>query len=42
MYKKMDAEQRALQLAKLAFQLDVLEGIVEGPFVAGGWGGQQF
>lgn len=39
MYKKMDAETRALQLARIAFQLDVLEGLVEGPFVAGeaGW-----
>jgi hypothetical protein len=35
MYKKMDAEQRAEQLSKLAFQLDVLEELVLGPFVAG-------
>lgn len=40
MYKKMDAETRALQLARIAFQLDVLEGLVEGPFVAGEAGRQ--
>ena len=39
MYKKMGAEQRAEQLHKIAFQLDVLEGLVEGPFLAGGWCG---
>lgn len=35
MYKKMGAEQRAEQLHKISFQLDVLEGLVEGPFLAG-------
>ncbi len=38
MYKKMDAADRCDQLQSIAFQLDVLEGLVEGPFVAGGWG----
>lgn len=35
MYKKMDAADRCDQLQSIAFQLDVLEGLVEGPFVAG-------
>lgn len=35
MYKKMDAQQRLQQLAQIAFQLDVLENLVEGPFVTG-------
>lgn len=38
MYKKMDAADRCDQLQSIAFQLDVLEGLVEGPFVAGGPG----
>jgi glutathione S-transferase len=36
MYKKMSAEQRAAELAALAHQLDVLEGLAVGPFLAGG------
>lgn len=35
MYKQMGGAERAEQLARVAFQLDVLEGVVEGPFVAG-------
>ncbi len=37
MYKKMDAAQRAEQLSQLAYQLDVLEGIMDpvGPYAAG-------
>ncbi|KAL4440204.1 hypothetical protein ABPG75_003205 [Micractinium tetrahymenae] len=35
MYKKMDAADRCDQLQSIAFQLDVLEELVEGPFVAG-------
>lgn len=37
-YKKMEIDDRAQQLQQIAFQLDVLEGIVAGsggPFVAG-------
>jgi glutathione S-transferase len=37
MYKQMGAAERAEQLARVAFQLNVLEDVVdvEGPFVAG-------
>lgn len=35
MYKKMDAADRCDQLQSVAFQLDVLEDIVAGPWVAG-------
>ena len=36
MYRKMDSiQQRAQQIAQIAFQLDVLERIVEGPYAAG-------
>ncbi|PSC73230.1 glutathione S-transferase [Micractinium conductrix] len=35
MYKKMDAADRCDQLQSIAFQLDVLEDVVAGPFVAG-------
>ncbi|KXZ55975.1 hypothetical protein GPECTOR_2g1527 [Gonium pectorale] len=36
MYRTMDsAETRAKQIEQIAFQLDVLEGIVQGPYVAG-------
>ena len=35
MYRKMDAQERLAQLQQIAFQLDVLEGVVAGPFVAG-------
>eukprot|EP00877_Chromochloris_zofingiensis_P012564 jgi/Chrzof1/7561/Cz02g28140.t1 len=35
MYRKMDIAQRANQLQQLAFQLDVLEGICVGPYIAG-------
>jgi glutathione S-transferase len=39
MYKQMDAAQRCDKLQTVAFQLDVLEGVLdaEGPFVAGAW-----
>ena len=36
MYKKMDAAERCEQLQRIDFQLDVLEKLVAGPFVAGG------
>jgi hypothetical protein len=36
MYKKMDAADRCEQLQRIDFQLDVLEKLVAGPFVAGG------
>ena len=35
MYKSMDSEARAAQLAQIAFQLDVLESLVVGPFWCG-------
>lgn len=35
MYRKFDAAERASMLAQLAKQLDVLEGIVVGPYIAG-------
>ncbi|GIL70070.1 hypothetical protein Vretimale_3346 [Volvox reticuliferus] len=36
MYRSMDsAETRAKQIEQIAYQLNVLEGIVEGPYVAG-------
>lgn len=37
MYKQMDATQRCDQLQAIAFQMDVLEGVMDpqGPFVAG-------
>jgi glutathione S-transferase len=35
MYKKMDKQQRATELAALAKQLDVLEEAIAGPFMAG-------
>ncbi len=43
LYKDMDVETRAAQIGQIATQLDVLEGVIEGPFVAGqvwGWGGR--
>ncbi len=35
LYKDMDIETRAAQIGQIAKQLDVLEGVIEGPFVAG-------
>ena len=35
MYRDMEAEQRAQDIAKLAFQLDVLNGLIKGPYVNG-------
>jgi glutathione S-transferase len=35
MYKAIDKERRAAELAELVRQLDVLEGLAVGPFLAG-------
>lgn len=35
MYKEMEIAQRAKAIERLAFQLDVLNRLVKGPFVAG-------
>lgn len=35
LYRKFDAPQRASMLAQLVKQLDVLEGVCVGPFIAG-------
>jgi hypothetical protein len=35
MYSKMETAERAKKLEQLAFQLEVLEGILDGPYMAG-------
>lgn len=35
MYRAMDAPERAKQIKAIAFQLDVLEGLCVGPYLAG-------
>jgi glutathione S-transferase len=35
MYRQMDIGQRAKELEQLNFQLDVLEGLAEGPYLVG-------
>ncbi|KAI8466013.1 MAG: glutathione S-transferase [Monoraphidium minutum] len=35
MYRAMDASDRARQIKQIAFQLDVLEGLCAGPYLAG-------
>jgi hypothetical protein len=38
MYRAMDISERAKNIQQIAYQLDVLEGICVGPFLAGGSG----
>ena len=35
MYKEMDIAERAGLLARLAFQLDILDKLIKGPYVSG-------
>lgn len=35
MYRAMDVSERARQIKQIAFQLDVLESICAGPYLAG-------